>query len=545
MISLLTRLLVAAAVTSLTFLSITGVLFDNRYSNQVKESIYKRIGDFSKEIYYTYIEEWNKNNTSDLPQNESTLAPTVPNGLQDARKEMATGQNNTTTPTQSAPAQPLKPNNKSTPANPASSQTQPHGVDVEEKKKEFASKQVLGKLKDDFVLRVDDFRKANSGLYAKIATPDHHTLWRSGSLKTLRKRPGSPKVPFNSTPNPGDFSRAILRDDHGNRYFTINYSIVTVEQVNNKTVRQHYLFQVSEAFYRDYDKQMSGFRKRLIQLSAGLTVTLLVTLVLVLKWWGLGPLRQVAKELDAVKSGKSHNITGIYPKELAGLTDGIKTLIVSERAQQERYRNSLGDLAHSLKTPLAVLASTSENQVAHPSEIAGTLREQVSRMRQIVDYQLQRAAASGRTTLMTPIQVKTAADRIVNTLKKVYAEKSILFEIDIEDDAMFIGDEGDLLELCGNILDNACKLCQKRVRVSASMKVLDDNSVLQIDVEDDGPGIDEDKILGVLKRGFRADESHAGQGIGLAVVKEIIHAYQGKLSISQSDLGGAKFTVEF
>ncbi len=281
-----------------------------------------------------------------------------------------------------------------------------------------------------------------------------------------------------------------------------------------------------------------------ITLSMGFFAVIAVYLLLFtifLRVWGLMPMRKVSEELDNIKAGAAEKLTGLYPEEISGLTESINRLIISERAQQQRYRNSLGDLAHSLKTPLTVLVGAAQQQ-GLPRAFKQDMEDQVLRMRQIIDYQLQRAAA-GRTTLAAPVHVGKSVQRIANTLFKAYAEKSVHYNQEVESGVVFLGDEGDFLEMLGNLMENAFKWCNGEVTVNAFHHSGNDDFTIEIEILDNGPGVPEDKIESVLTRGFKADEGVSGQGIGLSVVKEIIHAYNGKLEIARSTLGGAKFKV--
>lgn len=292
---------------------------------------------------------------------------------------------------------------------------------------------------------------------------------------------------------------------------------------------------------RTYYDDLYQFR---ITLAFGLTAVLGIYLLLFmvfLRLWGLMPMRKVSEELEKIKTGEAEKLSGVYPEEISGLTDSINRLIITERAQQERYRNSLGDLAHSLKTPLAVLVGAAE-QEGLPAGFKQDMQDQVIRMRQIVDYQLQRAAA-GRASLSASVPVAKSLQRLANTLFKAYAEKNVKYSQDIDAAIVFRGDEGDFLEMFGNLMENAFKWCEGEVKVSAWSITDNDDFQLSIQIEDNGPGVPEDKIESVLTRGFRADEAVSGQGIGLSVVKEIIHAYKGKLEISRSEMGGARFRV--
>ena len=167
-------------------------------------------------------------------------------------------------------------------------------------------------------------------------------------------------------------------------------------------------------------------------------------------------------------------------------------------------------------------------------------------MDEIVRYQLRKPAASVADKLvLQSVQVESEVSRLIAGLKKVYHDKHPQFEVSIEPGLQFRGDTGDFLELAGNLLDNACKWCQKQVRISvvASVGARSVASGMVLTVGDDGPGIPQDAADALLQRGMRLDESTPGHGIGLAVVKDIARSYGGQLSIQSSKLGGAEITV--
>ena len=272
-------------------------------------------------------------------------------------------------------------------------------------------------------------------------------------------------------------------------------------------------------------QQINGYRRTLWSWLGGMAVLLLIAQLLVLRW-GLRPLRIVANELARIEQGQQEQLNSEYPAELEGLTRNLNALLQHERAQQQRYRHALADLAHSLKTPLAVL----QGAVDDPDTVA----EQAGRIQQSIDYQLQRAATAGRSGLNSPLLLRPVIETLTRALQKVYADKQIQFKLDIPDDLTLRADEGDLTELFGNLLDNACKWCQQHIEYHAAIVA----NKIEITIADDGPGIPEDKIESILLRGMRADEAVAGQGIGLAVVKEITEAYQGELSLGNRTDGG-------
>ncbi len=226
---------------------------------------------------------------------------------------------------------------------------------------------------------------------------------------------------------------------------------------------------------------------------------------------------------------------------MRSLTDNINALLTSQRDHLERYRHTLGDLAHSLKTPLAVLRGSLGNPSC--AGLNDIITEQVQRMNDIVDYQLQRAATSGRLPLAAPVTVGRIASKMQASLNKVYADKDVQCHVQAAADVQFHGDEGDLLELLGNLMDNAYKWSRRQVAVSARVVSLAGRPELELQVEDDGPGIDEALAREALQRGVRHDPATPGHGIGLAIVQDIVQLYDGKLELGRSRWNGARFTV--
>jgi two-component system sensor histidine kinase PhoQ len=277
--------------------------------------------------------------------------------------------------------------------------------------------------------------------------------------------------------------------------------------------------------------------------AAGVILLLAQLMVLYL---GFRPLQIVAKDVARVESGLAPRLQGSYPRELEPLARNVNQLLDTEKGNQQRYRNALDSLAHSLKTPLAILRTGLE--VDSPSS-RQAMRKAVDEMNQLVATRLQRAAVSARRTMAQPVPVAVEAKRILAGLDKVYAHKSIAADVAIPADVVFFGEQRDLLELIGNLLDNAFKYGHTRVRISAGQQ--DPQAVrsgLWLRVEDDGPGIDAQDWPALLQRGVRGDERRAanerGHGMGLAIVLELLTAYGGKIEIGDSDLGGAMIDLE-
>ncbi len=304
----------------------------------------------------------------------------------------------------------------------------------------------------------------------------------------------------------------------------------------------HLTFHVAEDT-TSLDRQVDVYRRTLLIWLGGLGVLLLLLLVGVLRW-SLAPLRRIAADLLHVERGTRESLAGHYPQELSGLASNINTFIEAERDRLKRYRNTLSDLAHSLKTPLAVIRNQLESDV-DSEELRWTVLEQVGRMDEIVAYQLSRAATSGHQTFAAPLPIEPFAEEIVRSLEKVYALKGVLCEFDIDAGTRFHGEQGDLMELLGNLLENAFKWARRSVLLSAHALPAGSRHRpgLEIMIDDDGEGIAEDRVEKLLQRGVRGDERVQGHGIGLAIVQDILRAYSGELRVTRSPLGGARFIV--
>ncbi len=290
-----------------------------------------------------------------------------------------------------------------------------------------------------------------------------------------------------------------------------------------------------------YEARQRAFRRNLIGWFGGVTVTMLLVIGGLLTFV-LHPLRRLERQVREVEAGSRAQLTGNYPSELVGLADNLNALIDTERQRLTRYRNTLDDLAHSLKTPLAAMRSLLvELGVRGEAAELGALNRELERMDQRVSYQLRRARASGATGIgMEPTPVSSLVEDLRQTLDKVYRDKRVVCELELDPDAAFRGDPGDLTEILGNLMDNAYKYCRGRVRLKTGVE----NDRLVIAIGDDGKGISAADAQTLFERGKRADESVPGQGIGLAVVRETVELYGGALSVGRSALGGAEVRIE-
>ncbi len=373
------------------------------------------------------------------------------------------------------------------------------------------------------------FSTPDSGLYADVMDAQGNLVWRSPSLLG-RALPFFPAVR-----NPGDTQFAPLESAQGDQLFLLAFT-VSWEIAPNQY--QLYTFRVAETQW-NYLDQLWSFRRSLWGWLLAATGVLLAVQGVILRW-SLQPLRRVAAEVTEIEAGRRAELSSRYPEELRPLTTNLNALVRQSRTLLERYRNALGDLAHSLKTPLAVLRSTLENG-ASPDQLRQVLIEQVERMNRTVDYQLQRAAAAGPAALSQPQPVAPLASRILDSLGKVYAERSLALRCEIAPNTRFYGDEGDFMEILGNLADNACKWARHQVVVRAWPARHAQRAELIVEVEDDGPGIPAEQAPLLCNRGQRADPTVAGHGIGLAVVRDLVEeVYYGHLEIGRGTLGGAR-----
>ncbi len=386
-----------------------------------------------------------------------------------------------------------------------------------------------------------DFDRPASGLYAGVRGPNFYWLSPSALGRDM---------PFTESLTPGEFSFTgpVATAAIGNMY-VFSSGVTFEDDAPNKPANAPpaptYTFYVAET-ESSLLQQKAAFRSTLTRYLGGFGLLLLFVQGFLLRM-SLNPLRHVAKELAEVERGTTEELIGPYPSELAGLTSSLNRVIGAERDNLKRYRNTLGDLAHSLKTPLAVMRGLLDSEPEKPQLIAGT-EEQIRRMNEIVAYQLARAASSGHKTFAAPMAIDKNAEEIVQSLEKVYAVKGVLCEFELDEAARFHGELGDVMEVLGNLLDNGFKWAKSRVVLTTRQigNAKSRRMGLEICVEDDGPGIPEAKMDDMLKRGVRGDERVHGHGIGLSTVSNVMESYQGQLNIDRSpELGGARFSAVF
>ncbi len=372
------------------------------------------------------------------------------------------------------------------------------------------------------------FNNASAGLYAVLEQPDE-VLWQSISARGLQR--------FShgwSEPGDWDYSRA----SNGEQEiliarFGFEWQLLSL----GGELRTFNLVLASTG-----DRQAAAsqaFRQQLWWTLAEIIIVLMLLQMLVL-YLGLRPLRRMTAELNLLQQGQSDQLADNYPRELLPLTSSFNRVLAAEHGQRERYRNTVADVSHSLKTPLTVMQGMLP-QLTLPAEQQREIEQQLQRMSDTVQYQLQRAMTGQRVSAAQRIAVEPVLQSVVSALKKVYIDKAIHWQLELDEDCFFYGDDHDLMEIIGNLADNACKYGHQQVRICLYRQ----RKFCCLRIEDDGPGVPQQQYQQILQRGVRLDRRTPGQGFGLALVKEIIDACQAELKISPSSLGGACFEVRW
>ena len=273
----------------------------------------------------------------------------------------------------------------------------------------------------------------------------------------------------------------------------------------------------------------------LLALGVGLVIAVFLQVQI-----GLRPLYGLRNEIADVRKGRAARIEHVYPLEIQPLAEQVNRLLDHNQEVVERQRTHVGNLAHALKTPLSVMLAEAEGKANHLAEL---VRRQTEVMKGQVDHHLRRARAAARAAhgLGERTPVGDVIDEMAVMLERVFQAKEVEIDWRAPEDLAFLGERQDLQEILGNLMENACKWSERRVRISAGPSGL--GQMIAV-VEDDGPGLPEEQREAVLKRGTRLDEDAPGSGLGLSIVDDLTRAYGGRLTLGSSDLGGLKAVLE-
>ena len=292
----------------------------------------------------------------------------------------------------------------------------------------------------------------------------------------------------------------------------------------------------------ELDSAIAEFR-RVLALSLGILGVALLAALLAQVQFGLRPLEMLRRALQHVHTGSARTIDGQFPSEVQPLVADLNALLDQQRQNNQRARDRAADLAHGFKTPLAILSTVARDLHRHGrASSAQEIDLQVEAMGRHVRRELARARTVGALAFgQDATKVEPIVRKVVAALGRVAKDRGLFGTCVVSDDARFAGDENDLLEIVGNLADNATKWAATKFAISAGM----DGNTLELVVEDDGPGVPERDHEAMLMRGRRLDETSGGTGIGLSIVARIVDAYGATLDLSRSPLGGLRVAVRF
>lgn len=346
-------------------------------------------------------------------------------------------------------------------------------------------------------------------------------------LATSRSAVGSLPPALTGNFDADNYRTGILGDEAGNRIRAIERATTS----NGRPLRITVTGNLDESL-----ALVGQFRGQTLTVLSAVGIALAIMSGIVARL-ALRPIDRLGKAIERVREGESESITGSYPREIAPLAEEVNELLRSNTQILERARNQVGNLAHGLKTPLAVLRN--EAAAARDNPLSRVVASESEKMTQLVTTYLDRARIAARSTVVGKKADATMVMlRLVRVMQKLNQNVTIAFKRPDASLPWFRGDEGDLEEMAGNLLDNACKWSKGQIAVTMGAERTESAQMLVIRVEDDGPGLTEEEAQKALRRGVRLDEKTPGSGLGLDIVKELVDVYGGSLQLKRSVLGG-------
>ncbi len=286
-------------------------------------------------------------------------------------------------------------------------------------------------------------------------------------------------------------------------------------------------------------QSISQFQSRFAISAAGLLLLLVLLQAYTLRL-SLKPLKRIRRELEALQHGEAEQLGTELPAEIQPLVNEVNHLLKVMTQQLHRSRDALGDLAHAIKKPLTVMQQlTDKHRETMPADVQETLSKQISAINRLTDRILKRARLAGHQHSGMRFSLTQDLPDLINALEIMYSEKSVSIHVSTDKEINYQIDREDMLELLGNLLDNACKWANSIVTIKITTE-----SGFNICIEDDGPGADPEKLQQIIKRGVRLDEAKQGYGLGLAIVSDMVREYKGNMVFGQSEkLGGFRVDI--
>jgi signal transduction histidine kinase len=348
-----------------------------------------------------------------------------------------------------------------------------------------------------------------SGHYYWIITAHTHLASRSlwdRELAIVPLLPGEIRVAY----LPGPQDQRLFTRIAGYRQFGRDITIAVSEDLS--------------AFEQSWHRFRTGY--------AAVSGVALAVLICAQRWIlrrSLRPLEHTRSQMSQLEHGEIDSIDTHVPAEIQPLVHEINCLLVLSQQRSKRSRDALGNLAHALQTQLALLNQTTEHpQIRSHIALQDQLSEPIARMRALTERELKRARLAGAALPGQRVDIRDELERLAYAVRTLYAEKTVDIEIRVDHGACFAGDTEDFLELMGNLLDNAAKYCRTKVRVTVTIPPL------HVCVEDDGPGVADNAMQALTLRGARADENVPGFGLGLAIARDVVETYGGKIQLGRS-----------
>jgi signal transduction histidine kinase len=380
-----------------------------------------------------------------------------------------------------------------------------------------------------------------SGLYWQVdRMPSGNTPGRSAVLRSRSLWDGELQVPADHL-NDGEQHEHRLNGPKGESLRMIEQSLYLAQQQHEQPAEhpQQTLRLIVAADEKLLAEPVDRFRGLLL-IALSLLAAGLILAAVVQVFAGLRPLKHLRDELGRLRDGEQALLGGSHPSEIQPLVDELNTVLERNAEFVERARSQAGNLAHAVKTPLAVMANAAAAEQGEWGELADIVSSQIDVARQHIDHHLSRAriaaAAQGRGQGQH-CQLRPAAEGLLRVMQRVHAERHLALHLDDSGDSLvFRGEAQDLQEMLGNLIDNACKWASSEVRVAAIRQ----ETMLCIDIDDDGPGIAAADRSTVLQRGQRGDERVPGSGLGLAIVDDLASLYAGRLELLDSPRGGLR-----
>ncbi len=369
------------------------------------------------------------------------------------------------------------------------------------------------------------FNRSGSGWYWQITNPEGELLNLSNSLV------GESFSMLDETYDENNSRVGNAMDDAGRH----------LKVIERKVEFQDTQLIVTVAGNLDDIAQLTGqFRNQAFVVLGAVGVMLAIMSAIVARV-ALRPVGRLARAIERVRSGEAQKVEGNYPQELTPLAGELNELLRSNTQIVQRAKSQVGNLAHGLKTPLAVLQNEAE---ISSKKLPVIVKSEVKKMNSQVKIYLDRAQMSARSAIVgSRANTGEVIARLVRVMQKLHCERKLSVELEGNHAIWFRGEESDLEEIVGNLLDNACKWSAKEIKILVGTKRLKGQKFATITIEDDGAGLSELEAESVLRRGVRLDEKTAGSGLGLDIVKELVDIYGGQLKLDRSTLGGLRANI--